>query len=287
MKYSLCNPHPRWLRQEPVLVGSRAIHFWFPDFRRGADEGCDWDWLSATECDQPWRMDNDDVHEVFVDERIGRWHWGDPIATPDELYTLKLSHMFWEVNGSTQNWNKHAYDAIYLSRKGCKFLPELYEILYPIWKEVHGGRKAKLRAASKEGFFKDAVVRKYDHDSLHRSVALAADGVPMYEKILKPGSEVDCSWELFEGLTLDEQLDLCREEIYVTALERILVPRDLRADARMAYHWSLRRVLTSLFVNKWALFVALHLDELLIPKHDYRALHRANADKLILMEDPQ
>lgn len=266
-------------------MGSRAIHFWFSDFRRGGDESADWDWLSASECGQPWRMENDDVHEVFVDERIGGWHWGNPIATPDELYTLKLSHMFWEVNGSTQNWNKHAYDAIFLSRKGAKFLPELYEILYPIWKEVHGGRKAKLRAASKEGFFKDAVVRKYDHDSLHRSVAYLHQ--PIYEMILKDGSEVDCSWDKFQSLPHHAKIKLCREEIYVTALERILVPNDLVGDARRAYHWSLRRVLTSLFTGKWALFVALNLDELLIPNVDYRALHRSNADKLILMEDPQ
>ena len=104
---------------------------------------------------------------------------------------------------------------------------------------------------------------------------------------VKPGSEVDCSWELFEALTHDEKLDLCREEIYVTALERILVPNDLRADTRRAYHWSLRRVLTSLFTGKWALFVALNLDELFVPNVDYRALHQENAHKLILLEDPQ
>lgn len=280
--------NPRWLRQEPVLVGSRAMRFWFPqDFHRGGGYDSDWDWLSATPCNAPWRMENDDVHEVFVDQRLNGWCWGNPIATPNEIYTLKISHMFWEVGGNTLNWNKHAYDAIFLSRHGCQFIPELYELLYPIWKEQHGGRKAKLRAASKEGFFKDAVVRKYDHDSLHRSVALDPSGVAMYERILKPGSEVDCSWELFEELSHEDKIKLCREEIYVTALERILVPNGLVGDARRAYHWSLRRVLTSLFTGKWALFVALNLDELLIPNVDYRALHRANADKLSLMEDPQ
>lgn len=268
-----------------VLIGSQAIQRHFPEFRRGG-KGSDWDFLSST-------GDHPDVPpglkiDVFVDPRINAWepwHGFDNVATPDEAYTVKLSHMFWEVNGSTENWNKHAYDAIFLSRKGCQFIPELYEILYPIWKERHGGRKAKLRAASKQGFFKDAVVRKYDHDSLHRSVAYYE--TPMYEQILKDGSEVDCSWEKFQELPHRHKIKLCREEIYVTALERILVPNDLVGDARRAYHWSLRRVLTSLFTGKWALFVALNLDELLIPDVDYRALHRSNANKLILMEDPQ
>lgn len=266
-----------------TLVGSRAIQLHFPEFRRGSP-GSDWDFF--TDCVVGSEPHVSDKVDIFEDVRLRKWPWTE-IATPDELYTIKLSHMFWEINGSTENWNKHCYDAIFLQRQGCKFIPELYDLLFPIWKDLHGGRKAKLRGASKNGFFKDAVTRKYDHDSLHRSVALAADGVPMYEKILKPGSEVDCSWELFEALTHDEKLDLCREEIYVTALERILVPNDLRADARRAYHWSLRRVLTSLFTGKWALFVALNLDELFVPNVDYRALHQENAHKLILLEDPQ
>lgn len=277
-----------------TLIGSRAIREHLPEFRRGGADS-DFDWITTDPADElVCRLQSQLMVplgqlaqvDVLVDERLGAWEWGD-MATLDELYTLKVSHMFWEVNGSTQNWNKHAYDAIFLRRHGAQFIPELHTILYPIWKDRLGGRKAKLRAASKQSFFKDAVVRKYDHDSLHRSVALSADGVPMYEKILKPGSEVDCSWDLFMGLSHDDKIRLCREEVYVTALERILVPNDLVADARRAYHWSLRRVLTSLFTGKWALFVALNLDELLIPNVDYRALHRSNADKLILMEDPQ
>lgn len=262
-----------------TLVGSRAMAIHFPEYRRGSS-GSDWDFF--TDCMVGSHPDVLEKIDVFEDPQLRLWDWG-PVATPDELYTIKISHMFWEVNGSTENWNKHCYDAIFLQRNGAKFLPELYEILFPIWKRVHGGRKAKLRNASKSGFFKDAVTRKYDHDSLHRSVAY--NDKPVYEMILKDGSEVDCSWEKFMELPHEQQIQLCREEIYVTALERILVPNDLRADARRAYHWSLRRVLTSLFTGKWALFVALHLDELFVPDVDYRARHIAGADKLILLEE--
>lgn len=265
-------------------MGSRAIHFWFPDFRRGGDESADWDWLSASECDQPWRMENDDVHEVFVDERIGGWHWGNPIATPDELYTLKLSHGAFIVNGSDANWNKHFYDLIFLERKGCQLIPELHDLLYPIWKEVHGRRKAKLAGQTKQGFFSDAVFRKYDHDSLHASVALR--GRPMYESVLKDGSEVDCSLEKFQALDHEDKLILCFEEIAVTALERILIPAWERGEspqARRAYHWALRRVCTSLFKNEWALFVLQNASSLLVPMIDYEAWHKSHADRLVLL----
>ncbi len=282
MLYSLCNPHPRWLRQEPVLVGSRAIHFWFPDFRRGGDEGADWDWLSAAPVDAPWRMENDDVHEVFVDERINGWHWGDPIATPDELYTLKLSHMFWEVNGSTQNWNKHMYDIIFLQKKGCLFLPELYDLLLPIWKGQHGGRKAKLVGKTKDGFFQDAVTRIYDHDSIHEAVAYRER--PAYESILKPGSQVDCSFELFQALSHEEKVILCREEVEVTAYERLILPaweQGRTVDNRRAYHWALRRTCTSLFQPRWALFIGLNFHEIFIPTPGWVDRFKQNQDKLV------
>lgn len=276
----------RWERQEPVLVGSRAINFWFKDFRRGADEACDWDWLSAQPCDDPWRMrkQEDAVHEIHVDERLDGWHWGNPIATADELYTLKLSHQTHIVN-SEATWDKHWADIRFLEAKGCEFIPELYALLAPIWQELHGRRKAKLDQ-TKDQFFKDAVVRKYDHDSLHRSMALDPSGIAMYERVLRDGSEVFCEWSKFEALDHKDKLILCFEEIAVTALERILIPawdQGRSICPRRAYRWALRRVCTSLFKNEWALFILRNACSLSVPLVDYRAWHRSNQDKLVLL----
>lgn len=257
-----------------TLIGSQAIKHHFPDFR----EPKDWDWLATKVCDGFQIRDDEDW---FIDARLSAWPFG-LVATPDELYTIKISHMFWEVNGSTQNWNKHMYDIIYLKNKGCLFLPDLYDILLPIWKEQHGGRKAKLVGKTKDGFFQDAVTRIYDHDSIHEAVAYRER--PAYESILKPGSQVDCSFELFQALSHEEKVILCREEVEVTAYERLILPaweQGRTVDNRRAYHWALRRTCTSLFQPRWALFIGLNFQEIFIPTPGWVNRFKQNQDKLV------
>lgn len=259
-----------------TLVGSRALHAQGYPFRAAKD----WDYLA----DKPWDLTKFGLYEtdLFWDSRLAALDWG-RVATLDQLYTLKVSHMFWEINRSSVTWNKHAYDCIALSRMGAKFNRAEYDILKPIWKERHGRREVNLRQ-TKDQFFSDNVVRHYDHDSLHESVCYQPALGPAYTWVLKPGSEVDCDYALFEELPHDYKIQLCREEIYVTALERLLIPSNYQYPARRAYHWALRRTITSLFKNDWALWMVLNLDELLVPDVDYRALHKQRAHLLIPME---
>lgn len=259
-----------------TLIGSRAIKEHFPEFKR-VTETTDWDFQSSRyPCDMFLKLEGEDW---FVDERLGAWSWG-RIANPDELLTLKISHAFWEI-GSPQNWDKHAADIVFLQRNGAVFIRELYDILLPIWKDKYAPKKTNLRQ-SKGDFFADSVVRKYDHDSLHRSVAYLHQ--PIYEMILKDGSEVDCSWDKFQSLPHHAKIKLCREEVFVTALERILIPKSYAVSARFAYHWSLRRTITSLFKGEWALFMACHLSELWSPSFDYVQHHKNNSHRLIALE---
>lgn len=266
-----------------TLTGSRAIQYWFPDFRNptGADwcgDGGDWDWICDNEEERP-NFEIRGSHDIFREPSLANWKWDD-VATPDELYTMKISHIFWEINTSA-NWDKHAADTVFLERKGCVFLRELFDILVPLWKARYRRQVTKLDGATKDSFFADAVVRKYDHDSLHRSVAYNV-GHPMYERILKSGSEVDCSWEKFrDDLTQVEKLWLMREEIMVTALERILIPNNYSGSPSAAYHWALRRCLTSLLKNEWALYCVLNLDTLMKSDVDYVQRHRDNSHLLL------
>lgn len=264
-----------------VMVGSQAMKYWFEDAR----EPKDWDYIA----DRPEDAEQlESRADVLVEPRLVQWFnpWMSGIATPDELYTLKISHAFWEIN-TTANWDKHAYDIVFLERKGAQFLRPLYDIALPIWKERYAPHKTKLAGATKDGFFKDAVVRKYDHDSLHRSVAYNL-GKPMYERVLKKGSQVDCSIELFHALPYKDQLLLCQEEVMATALERVLIPawdRGERPSPRGAYHWALRRTVTSLFKGEWSLWICLNLDSMMVPMYDYVQYHKDGADFLIELED--
>lgn len=261
-----------------TLTGSRAMAYWFGTGAR-SPVGSDFDYHASephesTGLIAPGRLD------VFVDERLAAWPWG-WVATPDELYTLKISHAFWEIN-SPNEWDKHASDIVFLERKGAKFLRPLYDIVLPIWRERYRRNPTNLNQTA-NSFFADAVIRKYDHDSLHESVAYGDR--PLYESILKDGSDVAVDNSKFWAMDFETQIRLVREEIYATALERILIPNDYKGSPRAAYHWALRRTVTSLFKGEWALFVLLNLDLLMVPDCNYMQRHLDNAHRLILLEN--
>jgi hypothetical protein len=252
-----------------TLTGSRALKHWFPDAR---EPNGDWDWLSPYPVNFDARR-----NDCFWDKRLGQWPWSN-IATPDELYTLKISHGFWEINGP-QDWDKHAYDIIFLSRKNCTFIRELYDIVLPVWKDHYKKHSTNLNQSS-DKFFADAVVRKYVHDSVHDSVAYGER--PLYEAILQDGSDVLVDNTKFWSMNFETQVKLVREEIYTTALERILIPQQYRGSPRAAYHWALRRTATSLFKGEWALFLMRNLDLLMKPDCAYVSRHLENKHKLQL-----
>jgi hypothetical protein len=254
-----------------TLTGSQAMRLWFDDSRL---PNGDWDYIS----DNPTAMLMKGPGlriDVMTDERFGAWNWGN-VATPDELYTLKISHAFWEIHGP-RNWDKHAADIVFLSRKGAKFLRPLYDIVLPIWKEKYKRNTVNLNQSAKD-FFSDAVNRKYDHDSLHESIAYGDR--PLYESVLREGSDVAVDNAKFWAMDHETQIKMVREEIYATALERILIPRNYKGSPTSAYVWALRRTATSLFKGEWALFLMLNLDELMRPDCDYMRRHINNKHKL-------
>lgn len=256
-----------------IVIGSTAIKHHFEDFPR---EPKDYDCFS----NDPRR----DEDSYFHPKMLQYWWTGSlspTYATPDELYTIKLSHAFWELpNGS---WGKHMADLMFLKAKGCQVIEPLYKLLYEVWTEKHGSKKMDLSKES-EDFFADAVKRKYDHDSLHYSVAYTP-GKPLYEKFLKDGHSVDMDMQKVWAAPFEEQVALFREEVYATALERIVIPRNYIGSPGAAYHWALRRTITSLTRGRSARFIAENYDLFHRPDHDYVAHHRRNAHFLIPLEE--
>ncbi|MGO2860624.1 MAG: DUF7275 domain-containing protein [Brevibacterium sp.] len=262
-----------------TLIGSRAMRHWFPDAREPKG---DWDYHSpepAAEMPEGMPPPLGVRFDIFEESRLGAWEWG-PVATPSELYTMKISHSFWEINGP-ESWNKHAADIVFLERKGAVLIRELHDILRPIWKERYKRNPTNLEQNASM-FFADAVDRKYDHDSLHASVAYFDS--PLFERILRDGSDVAVDNAKFWAMDFETQIKLVREEIYATALERIVIPRDYKVSPRWAYHWAVRRTATSLFKGEWALFLMKNLDLLMKPDIDYVQRHQDQADRLILLE---
>lgn len=200
------------------------------------------------------------------------------LATLNELYTIKISHAYWELkNGS---WLKHMSDTVRLQDAGAELIQPLHDLLYKVWTSVHGPKRVNLGLESDQ-FFKDAVVRLYDHDSLHRSVAYGDH--PLYEDVLQDGHSVKTDMARVRALSFADKIRLYREEVYATALERIIIPSNYKHSPRHAYAWALRRTITSLTRGWSAQFLAENYKTMRTPDIDYVALHLSNTDKLEIL----
>lgn len=254
-----------------TLIGSTAIKYHFSDFSR---EPKDLDYFGQPSANPPESLYGKKI-EYFYHPDLEKWNFG-TIATVDELYTIKVSHSFWELrNGS---WNKHMFDTLFLESKGAKFIPELHKILYKIWEDTHGKKKVNLESDPEE-FFNDKIVKRiYDHDSLHESVAYYDR--PLFERILRDDSEVAVDKSKWDALDHEDKLKMVREEIYATALERKMIPQNYSGSPRAAYAWTLQKTITSLTKGWFALFVTLNFKDLTSPDIDYVQRHKDNAHML-------
>lgn len=197
-------------------------------------------------------------------------------ASLDELYTIKVSHAQWDLKNNT--WEKHAYDILTLKRAGAVLDLDLHNLLYKVWEETHGKKVMDLDQ-DKKSFFDDAVKRTYDHDSLHDSVAYGEH--PIYTEILKEGAEVDIDMKKMKALPLERFVLLIKEEIFVTALERIVVPKNYKCSPKAAYWWALRRTATSLTKGWTARTILDNLELFLEPGTDYVGRHVLHSHKLV------
>lgn len=194
----------------------------------------------------------------------------------DLMYTVKLSHSHWDLkNGS---WGKHIADLIRLQKAGAKLLEPEYKILYKVWEETHGKKVMNLDQDKTE-FFDDAVRRKYDHDSIHESVAFGDR--PIYEDILRDGATVDVDPRKLWSLPHSRLVQLFTEEVCVTALERIVIPRNYKVSPGFAYQWALRRTITSLTKGKSSRFMLENIQEFIKPDPDYVKRHLRNKERLV------
>jgi hypothetical protein len=216
--------------------------------------------------------------EVFSHPDITSWFGENEerVATLNELYTIKLSHIFWDLKNKT--WEKHCYDIMTMQKAGAQWDAGLYTVLYKVWEEVHGKKKANLNMVP-EDFFNKNVKRIYDHDSIHASIAYYDR--PMFERILKDGHQIAVDMAKWDALSLEDKFKCVREEVYATALERQIIPSGYASSPRAAYQWSLKKTLTSFSKGWFALFIATHLLELWKPDADYVLRHKEKSDKLV------
>ena len=246
-----------------ILIGSRAAKHWFPDFR----EPKDFDYLINTEIKSSKTIEYHDAsHGVGL-----KWIFdnSDEIATPEILYTLKLSHCFW-----SHNWAKTMHDIKFFQEKHIQYNKELFDLLYKDWENIHGKKRAYLNKSNEE-FFTEKVNRKYVHDDIHRAIAYYDE--PMFERLKHDKSKAMLAKDLFEDISYEDKCRLCREEICVTALERFLIPEDFHFSKTGAYIAACKLLITSMTKGWFAFFLASNWLELHKPdNHDFIGLFKKN-----------
>lgn len=248
-----------------VIIGSKAIKHYFPDFPR---EPKDIDIICNDTTEECINNRWDELMLIKGEKRIERL--SNPILleryshnksnllvclSTNDIYTLKISHMFWDIK-----WNKHMFDIVFLTKKGCNFDENLFWDLYKYWEEKHGKRKTSDLTKSTDTFFNNAL-KKYDHDYLHTIINLN----PLYKRILVEDDKVTTSQSKWENLTRQEKLDLIREECYVMAFER-LADRDYRT----AYSWQLKQLILHHLPLWQAIFAIENYDKLRKPIINYK-----------------
>lgn len=219
--------------------------------------------------DTPQKGEDNFWHPSLAD-----WKFG-PVASLNELYTIKVSHQFWDLHGT---WDKHQKDIILMQKHGAKLIPDLFKILYKIWEETHGKKKANLELEPEE-FFNKNVTRTYEHDSIHASVAYFDE--PMFNRILRDGHKVAVDKAKWDVLPLDHKDMLVREEAYATALERKIIPNNYEFHRARAYMWALKKTITSFSKGWFPLYIVENFDRLRQEDLDYVELHKSNAHLLV------
>lgn len=239
------------------IVGSRAAYNNLDGWSRYGND-CD---IWSTE-ELPPFPGNDtsimplEVMEAFEDKIM--------YASLNDLYTIKISHMPWDIF-----WDKHLQDALALKLKfGGKINQPLYEALKKFWKVKHGNKDFLKLYQDKTEFFNVAVVKYYDHDWLHEVVS--SPDQPVYKSVLKDGETVFTDRDKFMALPHDQKVKMLREEMTVIAFERWLIPlHKKRVVGRMSVHkaWSLslRKTTTALTKGVYSEFICENLEHFIYP----------------------
>ena len=185
-------------------------------------------------------------------------------------YVLKLSHAEFDIHWSktindiqrmkkcfvmnnalkphTKLFPEEVFDSLDIKYKDLFFALKAY------WAIKHKDKKHVNLNMPKNEFFNEHVKRKYDHDYLHQMVAYYDQ--PMFKRCLKDGHDVMLDLVKFEQLSFDDKLKICREEIYVLALERILIPNNFSSCEHQAYRITLKNLVTKMSTKWFPTFIA-------------------------------
>lgn len=249
-----------------LLVGSRAINHYFPDYR---EKPADTDLICTIEeyesavryykrCNDLQaayplsatsmviKLKDGDIYEYMIawpgstnQELLNYPQAGQ--AQPDVMLAIKLSHRY---KKNSPHFLKTMRDIQFLRSKGVVLNSRLKGILKRREVETYNYAHPSL-SQNKQQFFREAdSFYRYEHDDIHAAVAVG--DAPAYTYFSEDGEEVSVSKSKWKGLDLSTQLLAGLEESYVLALERSLIPHPGVLTPKQAFDKALEKVCTSI-----------------------------------------
>ena len=235
-----------------MLVGSRAIAYWNPEFKIGSNS--DWDIIGTPESEDYFRMflgipDEDriewhDPNHLNNKDMIFIFETGDCVCSPYGLAIIYRSHLHRDWNWDAHITKYHKFILPLLKNDLHLSDPTLLERIKLTKKAYPQGNPNLMQ--SNEMFFDDPVKKVYDHDFLHELYAY--EDRPMFEKLKHEGEEGKawCAKDLWDELSHLQKLQCVAEESYVIATERFMVPNDWNYPTKKAFYFALKKVCTTL-----------------------------------------
>lgn len=205
---------------DKILIGSAAIKSYFKDFNRRSRD------IDFAVSDKEKEKDSTKEIEYLFNPVLCQYS-KNSVATPTEILSLKVSHLFWNID-----WDKHMWDVQFLLDKKVEWDLNLIKDLYSYWNQLY--RKRSLNySQTQEEFFSNQINYQLPHDELHHLL----NSSPLYIKVLKHPYSVSVSKKKVEALSTKEQIQLITEELQVMAYERYSNLPFKQAINRMFKHY--------------------------------------------------
>lgn len=168
------------------------------------------------------------------------------VLRPTALYIMKRSHLFRPLK-----FARHILEFQKIKTLECSLYKDDLAVLrerISLTKKKYGDKVPKLNKTNKE-FFDDSVTKYYVHDDLHKIVAYNP-GHPIYESLKVNQELAMCEKDLWYKLSHEDKVNCVREEGYVIALERFIIPKiengEKHMSPEMAFDKALEKICTTL-----------------------------------------
>lgn len=133
--------------KDKIIIGSTAIKHHFPEFPR---EPSDLDY--AVKSKKGFKTSK---AIEYLENPILFAHTTNEILNPDELLTLKMSHICYDIK-----WDKHMFDIHFLIDNGAQKIESLYNDLVKYWEEYHPYNRRSDLTLEKDDFFDNNINNK-------------------------------------------------------------------------------------------------------------------------------